>query len=97
MNMVEKVARALCVACGNDPDRLEPGNCVGDWEGCDAVMPNGDPSHFMWRSWVSEAKAAIEAMRDPTDVMIGCGILAYDGKCEQSYRAMIDAALKEVK
>lgn len=39
--------------------------------------------------------AAIKAMVEPTDLMVGEGIIAYDGRCETSYRAMIDAALKE--
>lgn len=30
----------------------------------------GEPCHFMWREFVGDARAAIEAMRKPTDAML---------------------------
>jgi hypothetical protein len=69
MNMIEKAARALCVASGRDPDKLEPGDCVGTWEGEDGVMPNGDVAHWIWRESVDKARMVIEAFLDPTDGM----------------------------
>jgi hypothetical protein len=61
-SMIERVARAICRANGRDPDRLEP----GDAPGIDGQLPNGDPAHFVWKHYMDEARAAIEAMRSPT-------------------------------
>jgi hypothetical protein len=35
---------------------------------------------------------AVIVPREPTDYMITSGIIAYDGNCETSYRAMLSAA-----
>lgn len=96
MNMIEKVARALCDAEGLNPDKLEPGNCVGDWEGVDGVLRNGDPAHFIWRHRVDLAKAAIEAMRLPTPEMTAV-MKNYVGRVDEvsaTYIGMIEEALK---
>lgn len=44
--------------------------------------------------WFGEARAAIEAMREPTEAMIDAGIIASEQQSVSAiYRAMIDAAL----
>jgi hypothetical protein len=73
-SMIERVARAICRANGRDPDRLEP----GDAPGIDGQLPNGDPAHFVWKHYMDEARAAIEALREPTDDMIYVG----EGYCD---------------
>lgn len=59
MDMVERVARALCVAADMDPDR--PSNDERD---------NGAP---LWTTYVGMARAGIEAMREPTEGMAAAG------------------------
>lgn len=57
MDMVEKVARAICVADGLAPDAL----------------PNedfADGSEVMWMTCRDVARAAIAAMREPTEAMV---------------------------
>lgn len=74
--MVERVARAICQSeCDN---RLGPGKC----KGCSQV----------WReSWIiNQARAAIEAMREPTEAMAS-EIGRHD--TVSIWKAMIDAAL----
>lgn len=66
VEMIERVARALCEAEGHKPDQLEPGDAVG----IDGYMGNGDPAHFLWREWSDKARAAIGAMREPTEAMV---------------------------
>lgn len=65
--MIERVARALCKSAGNDPDALEPGNDPyhDNTSVIDGRKRNGDPAHFLWRQYVGNARAAIEAIREP--------------------------------
>ena len=51
----ERVARLLAEAHRLNPDQLEP----GDLPRIDGYMPNGDPSHFIWRQFVPLAKKVI--------------------------------------
>lgn len=50
-----------------------------------------------WQWWQSDARAAIEAMREPTLDMLGAGrrVHPYDCDVEESWPVMIDAALAE--
>lgn len=63
-----------------------------------------------WRNWEPAARAAIAAMRDPTEGMVRAGgateVAGFDGEddrnmpigeyeAEEAYRAMIDDALEE--
>lgn len=84
MTMIERVARALCVERGQDPD-YSPPDCT----------PN-------WLEHVSDARAAIEAMREPTDGMVDVCDEIDNGNCEgiavgstgrDVWHAMIRAAL----
>lgn len=77
--MIEKVARALCIRDGRIPEYLEPGDCPGGIS-CEEAMdiPDGyngkdDFCHFLWRGYVPDAKAAIGAMREPTAKMLDHG------------------------
>ncbi len=87
-SMIERVARARCAEQGINPDAPFR-NLVGDKQRI-----------VNWQAWTGEARAAIEAMREPTDAMIDAGAVAEgDGNLEAQARnlwaAMIDAALKE--
>lgn len=73
MTMIERVAKAIAAAHGNDFDRLP--NFLGG----------------LRKAYLNSAIAAIEAMRDPTDEML----VVNKKEFMDSYRAMIDAALKE--
>lgn len=53
------------------------------------------PSETNWRYCYKKAKAAIEAMREPTDEMVDAGAYDLDMTVAMQYRKMIDAALKE--
>lgn len=76
--MIERVARAICKADGQDPDH------EGELT---------DEGTFQWQSYVTDARAAIEAMREPTKAMIAA---CYpDEDAGLIWRDMIDAALKE--
>lgn len=80
--MIERVARAQCAVHGLDPDytfrSLEAGKEVV----------------VQWHLHIKMAKAAIEAMREPTDRMRLAGSFAQDTPWS-IYDAMIDAALAD--
>ena len=92
--MIERVARALCWAQKLDPDAL----CYNDRAG-----EGGRQMRWTW--WVKEARAAIEAMREPTGYMAeigtlgpGCdrveaGVKIVASRHVESWHRMIDAAL----
>lgn len=67
-----------------------------DWDSTDADLCDV----CYWRKRAEAALTPPEGYVlvpvEPTDRMIGEGILAYDGKCESSYTAML-AARPEVK
>ena len=54
--MVERVARAICVKNCEDPDEASYG-----------FLGTGDPKSFAWRGYIPHAIAAITALREPTD------------------------------
>lgn len=82
MNMIEKVARAMAASDSG---------------------PIGSTSfEFHWaevgHEYMHNAKAAIEAMRDPTEAMTTAGVEAWRNHYLSpvtQWRAMIDAALTE--
>ncbi|WP_421445450.1 hypothetical protein [Agrobacterium tumefaciens] len=81
--MIERVARALWSKAKDEPTRRSVGFSF-----------ENDPLR-LW--WIDQARAAIEAMREPTDRMKmefeGWNCSAND--MEAGYQAAIDAALKE--
>jgi hypothetical protein len=70
MTMIERVARAIAEAQGDEPD--------------------GD------KDFEREARAAIAAMREPTDRMLAAANWSRDGAGHGGYEAMIDAAKKQL-
>lgn len=79
-SMIDRVAMALSVADGNHPD----------------ACSNDEDETPMWTLYVKDARAAIEAMRTPTEAMKAtapsCGVC---GQPIQDWSAMINAALSE--
>jgi hypothetical protein len=81
--MLEKVARAMCLADGLEEGLSEP---------CAIATAEQE-----WRDWLPIARAAIAAMREPSTEMVKAAYAAGDPG-EQAWpdiewRAMIDAAL----
>lgn len=81
MEMIERVAVALSVADGFHPE----------------ATSNDGEDQPAWTLYVAMAKAAIEAMKVPTDEMVAAGEENINGTEDVSYvfTAMIEAALKE--
>ena len=96
MTMVEKIARALCAAKGIDPDAVP--SIMVDWRD-DFSLPSADVARPAWRGYVEAARAALEAMREPTQPMVRNGADPYAGVTEIAARAvwadMMYAALNE--
>lgn len=85
--MVDRVARALAA----NP-------ALGDYDEVpvDEVFSRPRYAHLK-QMYERQARAAIQAMRDPTEVMVRKGedAMPFGGPMRQGYRAMIDAALEE--
>lgn len=75
--MVERVARAICQAQMIDPDK--------------AVHCQGGGILYEWHWWVREARAAMDAMREPTEWMMA----NLSAREATAYANAIDAALEE--
>jgi hypothetical protein len=103
-SMIERVARVLCECDGYDPDQLEPGNTPyhDNTEVVDGRL-RGGPAFRLWRLYAKDARAALEALREPTEGMLGAAwpkvtVGLADGEPEHLvalYQAMMDAALSE--
>jgi hypothetical protein len=82
--MVERVARALCARhSDNETD-------ADQW----VIDLDNHPVRY-WTSWKEDARAAIEAMHEPTEAMTFAGQqqkLSGTGDVRAIYQAMIDAA-----
>ncbi len=85
MTEVERVARAICLASfdGLDPDEIrthkpppyccEPTSTNPDDEEYMAYDEDAQESFFAWKLWrlyARQARAALEAMREPTEEML---------------------------
>lgn len=85
--MIERVARAIAGELGCDPDMRDPD------------LPDDiDGNKSVWHNYIDVARAAIDAMREPTDAMVNAmdehaGTIAP----QYAYEAAIDAALSEVE
>lgn len=94
--MIERVARALAVAAGYDPDEV-------------SHNPLNNPEGPHWTRFAGDARTAIEAMREPNEAMLTVVVAQPDGRLtydyseagilrrarEDIYRSMIAAALQE--
>lgn len=78
MNMIEKVARAIMIAGG--------GCEVVDWEAEAVDNPNVDRA-------LKQARAAIEALREPTEEMCRDGARSMRGSDSMIHSSNLDALL----
>lgn len=89
MTMIERVARALCQQ-------------VHGFGGSESEISSAVDR--FWTNHVSDARAAIEAMREPNEAMIPAGNIPMPAlgqgitfnSADKVWRDMIDAALKDV-
>lgn len=82
-NIIERVARAICRSDGTDP------SVMITIDGIEAPV---------WTLCANAARAAIEAMREPTPEMVKAGLRCGDTGPEPAlsvWRDMIDAAIQE--
>ena len=98
MDMIEKVARALCKLDRLNPD--EDPNYVSERVMTHVAYP---PEARLWWRYRMQARAAIEAMREPTNEMTTCSEEVHWGySChtcgglKEGWELMIDAALKRL-
>lgn len=97
MNMIERVARAICKSHGGDPDMIvaggEPIRCPNNTYL--APQDDGKLNVFpLWHTYAIDALEAVRAMREPTKEMVDAGYTIFIGPCENVWQAMIDEALK---
>ena len=93
MRMVEKVARAMA----SEKFRIEDGS--DEFDAADAYNLTNNNGRYIFDEM---ARAALEAMREPTDEMVEAGVTADHGKTlgqrvTNSHRAMIDKALEDAQ
>lgn len=84
--MIERVAKAMFRALDADPRFIERADLT--------------PGHPAWKQYCCQARAAITAMREPTEAMIDAWVSLYntnpmhvDVMPGDYWRAMIDTAL----
>lgn len=81
-SMIERVARAIA---GVDPEQQ-------------GQIDDSEMGEYFWEKYRDHylplARAAIEAMREPTDAMVDA-LTSYDSNPESLYERAIDAALNE--
>ena len=92
--MLERVARAICAARGLNPDCLHWNDGSNEYPN-DALMSDGKSGHFGWRHHAKQARAVIEAMREPTEKMVAVADKLDGGIAEHRnvWKAMIDEAI----
>lgn len=78
--MVERVARAMCVANGWDPDKDD-----------EVLAPEGA---LNWNLYEKHARAAVEAMREPTADLVDSDSYANGLWSRRSITAYLDEALR---
>jgi hypothetical protein len=92
-DLTERVARAICIAAGLDPDQQ------GYWAAAQTLSP-------YWTTRIPEARASILAMREPTLEMLDAFVsralqvqVSGEGGWTQyaigQWQQMIDAAIRE--
>lgn len=86
---VERVARHLA---GLYPDRLEP----GDMPCIDGRMKNGEPGHFWWRNFVTQAEGIVAALASPPPTPPAVAENSMDAILLRGANAMISAIEREI-
>lgn len=94
MNMLERLARALCIADGKQPDASEPYSTEGQ------PFAGPEPGRN-WKRYVGAASAILRELQNPSEAMNEAGAkAAYDRVVDLDasdagviFSAMVDAAL----
>ena len=105
MTMIEKVARAICIANGiTNPDEPMPIEMLKVYK-IPIIAKHAVGPLYFWYAFEPQARAAIAALREPSREMINAGasvpaINGPDLTCgpytsENTFKTMIDAALAE--
>lgn len=103
MNMIEKVARAMCIAEGLDPDILCYRSMPQKYTNGLFIAPNPLMCYPAWTFNTIAARAAIEAMRELNEGILNklTSIHLYQDdhysneEAKEVWSEIIDAALKE--
>jgi hypothetical protein len=84
MTKIEEVARAICRQAQID-------------DGYSEMQADSGNAQGMWRNFRQQARAAVEALREPIDSMLDIRIMdqAEEQSLREDWRAMIDAILNE--
>lgn len=94
-SMVESVARAICVGMDIDPD-LQVTRQQPNWLSANRSLMVVPAEHMIQSAWKEHRFAAIkaiEAMREPTEVMALATGSDWGAQVEDNWHKMIDAAL----
>lgn len=93
MTMIERVARAIALRNGDDYDAVPLHK--SDWTRQGGMFGGRfrDVNEPFQSDYDDMARAAIEAMRAPTEGMVSA--VVDEGDCYLSFQQMIDAALSE--
>ena len=97
-SMVERVARAICAETGCIPDAMIGPNETLTNTGLGFSGFGDSKSHAQWEFYKAEARAAMRAMREPTEAMLVAGddwLTNADCRTEASavWRSMLGSAL----
>lgn len=84
MTTLEKIARAICLASGQSHVLVVT---------LDSIPPQ---TYAIWETFLPHARAAVEAMLEPSDEMCEAGYELLPELAE-AYRAMLHAILSEEK
>ena len=80
MNMIEKMARAICEAQALDPDMKCYDGDDGTWT--------------LWEEFQTQAKASLECLKEPTDGMKQVVSANWGRRTWSDYQDVINAALE---
>lgn len=100
-SMVERVARAICAETGCIPDAMIGPNETLTKTGLGFSGFGDSKSHAQWEFYKAEARAAMRAMREPTEAMCIAGDVAQSawedryngGNARKAWEAMLDAPI----
>jgi hypothetical protein len=84
MSPLERAARVLCDLTGRDPDEV----CIGEGKAVGQTW-------LGWEAFVSDARAVVAAIREPSEGMVRAVDEPADGYGEHIWQMMIDALLDE--
>ena len=87
--IVERVARAICIAKGMNPETCVEGSGAASQDGINFTVCY----RRRWEWYIADARAAITAMREPSGIVLQSAIVAHEACVEDGWgdNAMLDA------